>query len=427
MRRALLPSNLAWRLSCVTLAGMSRELRQPDSTAGRSEHHTTAPREVSPSARTQTQGADSLCSLGAPDLETRTHFWSIVDPFIAAERQPHPVESSEIARRLSILLHDSASRATVWNFIADFGFPCSVSGDLRTSFVCALLPHVTPDDEQSVRGLTRIAQQSVDSGGLELYKIVGQRCLSLDLTSATMAELAGAFTRFETHNMDKEECLQPWSRLFIDRGDPGVFRVFAESIRARVKRNELSSFDHLVSVMCRSDRAEATAELQRLVDREYIPEISVGRLIGDSIKGYCKEYCLNLLPSLVLWRLAKVSPVAWVVEGIAQGTYLPRLGDVLGLSFGGAFLYTAIVGSLKASRRVDAIFRKAMIERIEIEKENDYLDSGAFSNLAEKVYKGLVDNEAQRPGHRALIHALESNEILAHEIGGWGADAGEPA
>jgi hypothetical protein len=58
-------------------------------------------------------------------------------------------------------------------------------------------------------------------------------------------------------------------------------------------------------------------------------------------------------------------------------------------------------------------------ERLATQKENTYLESEAFLHLAEKVYKRLVDNQAQSPEIRPLLTAMESNPLFNDEIPRW--------
>jgi hypothetical protein len=122
---------------------------------------------------------------------------------------------------------------------------------------------------------------------------------------------------------------------------------------------------------------------------------------------------------MVLRRALLAAPVAFLIEAVSNSTLVPQLNEVFAHSLGIATAWTVAAAYVKSRRRVDMLIKETDSERLATQKENTYLESEAFLHLAEKVYKRLVDNQAQSPEIRPLLTAMESNPLFNDEIPRW--------
>jgi hypothetical protein len=362
----------------------------------------------------------SLSPLIAPILEKRELFWPKLGPIVdSLQRANSNSTRIECSKQLEGFLAIHENREIVWDFVAGHGIPKGLRPQERLEFARTILPFVSPEESRSIQALVKISQQAVEAKHQELYKIVGERCLSVELDSTVMRELAGAFASYETHNIEREECLAPWDKLFVEKGDGNVFRACAAAIQSRVESNEFSSFDHLVAVLCRAHQSESKVVLQELVDRQLKSDPSIGRQLRGVAKATFQELFENIRPSMVLRRALLAAPVAFLIEAVSNSTLVPQLNEVFAHSLGIATAWTVAAAYVKSRRRVDMLIKETDSERLATQKENTYLESEAFLHLAEKVYKRLVDNQAQSPEIRPLLTAMESNPLFNDEIPRW--------
>jgi hypothetical protein len=231
---------------------------------------------------------------------------------------------------------------------------------------------------------------------MEMYKFLGDTVRPLDIPKDILPLLSRCFLRCSTHQVSQEPAYTPWIELFLEKDDKRVFYLANEELRERVLKGDLSTYDHILTLMCRSQDQEIADVLYSSVSPPTPP---------------------SALPELPL-------PTALILMARQMITTLPIAAGVnlfLHGVHGVLSLKTVFAATLASAWITLTIHRKKFQEMVaqEVQEADECLRGPAYVYYADKVHEKLCEFLPSRPKVAETLDSMERNPAFSERHDAW--------
>lgn len=291
------------------------------------------------------------------------------------------------------MLGQIEKRALVWDTLQQCGMPKSLTPPQQHVLMTLLIPYVSQDGERCWKGLYRAVHDVVQERNYPLYGALGHAISKEHLPAPILFSLAEPFCDLATHNAKGEGAFAPWVDLFAGRGDGPVYLFMMERMLGRIGAGELSSYDHLLSVLCKTESPVASALLLKSLNpKQQLPPSAV--LLPSP----------GLALSFQLFETMRMAPAAVLLSFAFSGIEgIPSLQTAIG---------ALALGTISAVLRWNSL--KSHLRHVSSE-EFEVFKRAPFQHYAERVYRKLSEANGGSEASQKILSALEENSLY-HEI-----------
>ena len=363
--------------------------------------HLAVPSQHQPTARSVSPNTDFFTDPSSLDQLTVTHiansFRELVYPAIVsckdfslkAPNDPHAIHLGE-------LFQDPERRQTTWMYLATQGMPWNLSQGQQHALISSLVPYIAQDASYSWPGVYILTEHSVSTDDMVMYKLLGEVVRSSEIPEEMLLVLSGCFLQCSTHNVSRQPAYTPWMELFLEKGDARVFHLANAELRERVFSGEFSTYDHILTLMCRSQSQDTADILRRSVSpptppRE-LPELPLKTLLTLGASGM-----LTTLPFSAAFSL--------LTDGVS-GVF--SLQTLLGALFSSALI------TVTAYRRT---FHELFAQ--EVREMQEILSCPSYLHYADQVYGKLCELLPTRPRVAETLNSMDKNPAFSHMHEAW--------
>lgn len=309
----------------------------------------------------------------------------------APEILPEPVRG---------LFENERVRALAFLRIAAYGIPSeSFNGEARL-LLSGLIPHIGKSSEERL-ALGRMAPLMAYKHP-DLYQKLGEHCRREGVEDQYLLCMLKPFVDYTTHNARNDAVIAPWIDCYSTVSHPFLYETVGTELGNRlVLQGHLSSYDHLLEILCQTKSETGIEVLRSFIaapaqkSLEEIPPPPVGMTVRGAI--FMGLACfIRAVPFGV--------PVALGAVAVSNLNIIESA-----LVTGGVFgLGSAIYGIATALAHRDAIF--GFVKDL-VETENQFVDGPAYQTCIRGIYEKL---KAKTPENqdRESIDLIESNPAL---------------
>lgn len=344
-----------------------------------------------------TTASDSTTEISAALPSIRDRFSKEVMPLISSIRDSeriHP-HSGEI-RQLRALVESPELRAVIWEHIGSYGIPYNLSLTQRQALAVSMTPYVSTDREQSWNAILRITDRAVTSSDMLTYELVGKTVLGLPLPNAMIELFALSFVKYETHNASKVPALSPWIQLFSEKASADTCVILAENLIKRLHKGEVSSYDHILTVLCQTQNPVAVHTLRNSstppMFNKKMAEPPVSLLAG---LGVCEMVVMLPVAAIATYALGGFESV--------MSVYTPALAGTL-----------AAIRTLTTHRPA---LRALTLE--DMASAQAFIRSFCYGHYVDHLFSKLCALSAQRAEVTQILNAMESHPFFANKLAEW--------
>lgn len=320
---------------------------------------------------------------------------AVLPPLVAAGNNASSSFDSPALQDFRKRLEDPELRAVAWEHIATFGLRTDLSIPLQQLLAKTLLPYARVDRECSWEGLCSLAADAVETGDMKTYELVGITALNAELPNIIVERLSYYFAEFETHSATQVPELAPWIKLFIEHGSDVTYGVLTEGLRRKIEARQLSSYDHILTVLCEAHEPMALRYFKARLLPPILPEQYLRPpfrlLLADGVRD-----------SLIFMPLAGAAIYEYGGLELLGSQATPLLSLALGFGF--------------------ALVRRLVIKSVakEIEAENaQWCKTPHYEALLDRCVEKLCALPPSRADAQELLNAIEEHPALAYKRAEW--------
>lgn len=303
-------------------------------------------------------------------------------------------------------LESPENRAIAWSFLGINGASSGLTQPQRHALITGLLTHLQHDRDTCMLPLTTAMEDAVAIRDYRLYQAIGEAVLEMSQGSGQALNpfhtllLVAPFAKLSVPNVRREDWLKPWIELFSNANNEPVHAALMNRVHHHVRNGEISTYDHLLTVLCNSHSDYNTLMLARSVNPAPIftaESFGLYASPGTIVQTFIKQTTL-LLPfcaGMTLVTQGASSIFSWQTVACSAA-----LGSIIS----GLFLKDA---------------HSAM--RATIEKERSFFMSRAFMHYAESVYQKLSAFRETSHKKAEILELMEAHPAFAARIGKWQA------
>jgi hypothetical protein len=300
-----------------------------------------------------------------------------------------------IPQALRDFVADPDNRELAWTALLYVGIPKNLSASQGHALMMSLLPHLVHGDasEMVQTSILIVAQQAADGRDYDLYRAIGEACSAAPITPKIMDFFAVPFCELSCHNLQQDKALKIWSDIFIERASQKSLGVMAGVILKRVGSGEKSSYDHLLTTLCKARDPVGISLLEFLMNpvQEKYQAVSTPQVTRRKITP----------KDLVKDAVAIVS--IGVAAAVADVLLSPSVGHIVALA-GGALWAVYAVSRRKVQQPPKPVSREL----------DEVRQSPSFAHLIERIYEKLVALAPLNPHASALKESIDTNPRYAH-------------
>jgi hypothetical protein len=290
---------------------------------------------------------------------------------------------------------DPDNRELAWTALLHVGIPKNLSASQGHALMMSLLPHLVHGDasEMIQSSILIVAHQAADSRDYDLYRAIGEACSAAPITPKFMDLFVVPFCELSCHNLQQDKALKIWSDIFIERASQKSLGVMAGVILQRVGSGEKSSYDHLLTTLCKARDPVGISLLEFLTNpvQEKYQAVSMPQVTRRKITP----------KDLVKDAVAIVS--IGVAAAVADVLLSPSVGYIVALA-GGALWAVYAVSRRKVQQPPKPVSREL----------DEVRQSPSFAHLIERIYEKLVALAPRNPQASALKEAMDNYPRYAH-------------
>lgn len=303
-----------------------------------------------------------------------------------------------VPHNLAQFLESPQNRAVAWIHLASNGLSGSMTQPQSHALVAGLRPHIAEEPDACWLAFASVTASAVAGRDERLYQALGEIALNHSPPPQVVFLLGGSFACLITHNARQDESLKPWIELFSKRGDGPLYAGLMGEMRQRLERGELSSYDHLLTVMCNSRSQEAVQAIAAAVNppEYFLQESPVVRPSAA------------LALSVYLSQTVKLLPASAVISFLAYGA-----GEVFSVNTLTIAAMAGVIGSFLKFRTLTSGVRAAL------EEEKSFVTGVPFLHFAERVYEKLSRLRDERPDLSEVLERMEAHPAFAPHIAKW--------
>lgn len=321
-----------------------------------------------------------------------------VAPLLAACKNFSLDRSSVLPQSLLEGLTSAQTRAIAWGHLSNNGLQTIQTQSQRHALMVGLLPYVTQDGDACWPGFVAAAVSAAQAADNQLYQLLGECALKQGFSNRAIFALGESFAALSTHNAARDGALKPWIELFSKRGNEQLYCALINEVLYRIERGELSSYDHILTVLCSSPSSEAIDALARGLNQQPAAgneSIHVRLGLGTVMSVYFQQ-TLSMVPfCAALCLLQRNSPAGMLLSALTAAV---------------------IAGAVRTHfelRKLAAKISDSLEQEIFLERSPHYM------YFAEKVYGKLLRQNEPSQAARQLRKEMESHPVFVEHVARW--------
>ena len=205
--------------------------------------------------------------------DVRDFYSSQIQPLLKESISESGTSSPTPLPALTEMLSDGQVRGRIFLRIAAYGFPEERCRGEQELLIACLVPYVgdNPLYYAAEREIANVAARKYP----HLYQALGEHCLAEKLPDACLCFMAGAFLEYATHNATNDPVIAPWVTCFSAVQEPAVYDAMIDELLEQIQKGQLSSYDHIVGVLCATDAKLGKAYLRNFVAPPEFPDDAI--------------------------------------------------------------------------------------------------------------------------------------------------------
>lgn len=304
---------------------------------------------------------------------------------------------AQLPPELSSFISKPENLSLIVKILASHGMPQGLTLPQQHALAVAVLPHLGDGTPAHYAALLQLANHAIEARDYALYKVIGDVALTMSLPPEVVFGLGKSFSTLSTHNIANEPSLKPWLELFEKKADGATYALFVDCLFSRLHEGHLSSYDHMVTALCRSQRSDA----RMLLESSIFP-------VAPSPDSTIVRSSWRMLAQVVTDSLRVALPISSAFAVVLHGfTPVALLGAGLGTIFSVALL----------THRELKHAKTAVLAHLQ--DGVDFLDSRPFKHYAERVYQKLCKLAPSDTRNEDLLKKIELNPRYAEIIPSW--------
>jgi hypothetical protein len=327
----------------------------------------------------------------------RAFYGEYIAPILKEAAKNNQDASQTLPEQVRELFQNERVRALAFLRIATYGIPSeSFNGEARL-LLSGLIPHIGKSSEELL-ALGRMAPLMAYKHP-DLYQKLGEHCRREGVEGKYLLCMLKPFVDYTTHNARNDAVIAPWVDCYSTVSHPFLYETVATELAHRLAlRGHLSSYDHLLEILCQTKSESGIEALRSFIaapaqkSLEEIPPPPVGMTVKGAI----------LMGAACFIRAVPFGvPVAL---GAAAGSNL-NIFEAAFVTGGVIGLGSAIYGVATALALRDTMF--GFVKDL-VETQNQFIDSPAYQTCVRGIYEKL---KAKTPENqdRESIDLIESN------------------
>ena len=364
---------------------------------------------VMPSRDAYQESADAFKRLEEFTGDLRDYYSSQIQPLLRESISKSATGSLTPLPKLTDMLGDGQVRGRILLRIAAYGLPQERSRGEEELLIACLVPYVgdNPLYYAAEREIANVAARKYP----HLYQALGEHCLTKQVPDECLCFMTGAFLEYATHNAKNDPRIAPWVTSFSGVKEPAVYEAMIDELLEQIQKGRLSSYDHIVSVLCGTETQLGKNYLRNFVAPPEFPEEAIVQPppFGLIAKVGGMATVINS-QSLLPIGLAGAC-ITSVFTGVSIATSLAGGAVVIGLLSIGAGVANAVA------------FRQYAWDgaQREYEKLLDFFRGAPYKACVERIYQKLLQPGADKKIDLETLELIESHPYYRECLESWRA------
>lgn len=303
------------------------------------------------------------------------------------------------AEQLKSLFDDEGLRRCAFLRIGAHGMPHeSFPGEQRL-LISALIPHIK-DDEAQCLALEHIANTAASSYP-ELYQQLGEHCRDECLSGIQTTRMANAFLAYNCHSVAHDPVISPWVEYYSAQRVGIHHQAYRELGKRVYEKRHLSSYDHLLEVLCRTES-------------EFIDDILQALLtpLKDSYRTESQHPPMSQLLDVgsyfartLFTRALPAVPLGGLVVSMASGATFLHSSIAMSAILGIACVAHGVLGA--------TIHKNNLVENAnELQK---FYQGHAYQTCVDSVYKKFM-SQGPLERHKDFVELIKSSTARSSQM-----------
>lgn len=329
--------------------------------------------------------------------DLREYYSSRIRPLLKDSVAKSATGSLAPLPELTELLSDDGVRMRVFLRIAAYGLPREGAPGEEELLIASLLPYVGENP------LYYVAQREIASVTAKkypkLYRALGEHCITKKIPDECLCFMTGAFLEYSTHNAKNDPTIAPWVTCFSAVQTPIVYEAMIDELLEQIQKGRLSSYDHIVSVLCATEEKLAKDYLRNFVSPPELPREAIVEPPPISLLTKVAGLATLVNFQSLLPIGAAGALIASTVTSVSIVTSISGSAAVIGLLSMGAGVANAVV------------FRRAAWDAFQSEYERmiEYFRGVPYEACVEKIYQKLLQPAPGKEIDKQTLALIESH------------------
>lgn len=365
---------------------------------------------VMPSREAHKAAADAFKRLEEYAGDVRSYYSSQIQPLLKDSISKSVTGSPTPLPELTEMLSEGQVRDRILLRIAAYGLPQERYKGEEELLIACLVPYVgeNPLYYAAQREIANVAVRKYP----HLYKALGEHCLAGKLPDECLCFMTGAFLEYATHNATNDPTIAPWVTCFSEVQHPIVYEAMIDELLEQIQKGRLSSYDHIVSVLCATETHLAKNYLRNFVDPPEFPEDAI---VQPPPLGMIAKVggIATVINSQSLFPIGLAGAcITSVLTGVSIATTLSGGAVVIGLLSIGAGVANAVE------------FRQYAWDNAqrEYEKLLEFFRGVPYKACVEKIYQKLLQPGAGKKVDLETLELIESHPYYQEYLKSWRAE-----
>ena len=300
------------------------------------------------------------------------------------------------AMSLRGLFQDPEHRETTWMYLATHGMPWNLTQGQQHALISILAPYIAEDTSCSWGGVFVLTDHSVRTDDMAMYKLLGDTVRSLEIPKDMLLMLGGCFLQCSTHNVSRQPAYTPWMELLLEKSDERMFHLASLELRERVLKGDLSTYDHILTLMCSAQSPNVSNILNSSISPPSLPS----KLPEIPLRTFLMLGAHEMMTTLPL-----SAGVSFLMNGVS-----------------GVFSLQTVVSALFVSTVVTATRHRRTFQEMvahEFQEIEEFLRCPSYLHYADQVYGKLCELLPSRPQVAGMLNAMDQNPVFSQRHEAW--------
>lgn len=370
---------------------------------------------VMPSRDALKGAADAFKKFEAFTGDLREYYALQIQPLLKESISKSVAGSLTPLPKLTDMLGDEQVRGRILLRIAAYGLPQERSRGEEELLIACLVPYVgdNPLHYAAEREIANVAARKYP----HLYQALGEHCLAKKLPDEFLCFMTGAFLEYATHNAKNDPTIAPWVACFSTVQEPIVYEAMIDELLEQIEKNRLSSYDHIVSVLCATEAKLAKTYLRNLVSPPDLPEEAI---VAPPPFGLIAK----IAGIATVMNSQSLLPIG--VAGACITSLLTRVSIATSLSGSAIVIGLLSIGAGVANA---VAFRQHAWDSAqrEYERLTEFFRGIPYKACVERIYKTLLQSAQSKNIDFQTLELIESHPHYQECLESWKEGTGRAA